>query len=174
MIISQPSSLLDIIDTTPQNITSVNLCIRLKIIKLIMIERLSQILVENTVSVEVKCVLNESVIDNNFRVIIDCLRDLENKQSSMQNLIEEINQRNAAMQKEIEGARIGTGAGIFSEENIRGGDGEDRVSISSRKEERGKEEREGREEREKGVENHSVQKMENEGEMRELIRQIQD
>ena len=46
-----------------------------------MIQRLKNILTEQTLEVKVKCVVEETVIDKNFEIIKECLSDLENKQS---------------------------------------------------------------------------------------------
>lgn len=47
-------------------------------------KRIHEISVERTLAVEVKCSVNESVIDRNFEAIIDCLKDLGNTSCNLQ------------------------------------------------------------------------------------------
>ena len=59
-----------------------------------MLQRLGEVITERTLSVEVKCVVNETVIDNNFKLIVDCLRQLEEKQAAFDKKLTEVSDRN--------------------------------------------------------------------------------
>lgn len=43
-------------------------------------DKLSQISLENTVSVKIDCLLDQELLAKNFAIIIDCLKDLKNQQ----------------------------------------------------------------------------------------------
>lgn len=51
---------------------------------------------------EVKCVLNEHVIDKNFEAIIDCLKELHETNSRLEKDIKQANDRSSQCEKDLQ------------------------------------------------------------------------
>lgn len=64
--------------------------------------RLQEIVLERTLAVEVKCSVNESVIDKNFEVIMGCLKDIGNTSTNLQEGAKTTSERTDKCEKDIQ------------------------------------------------------------------------
>lgn len=53
-------------------------------------EQIDQIAIENTLSVQVSCLVNQDIVGKNFKIIMDCLKDLKTEQDSHSDLLKSL------------------------------------------------------------------------------------
>jgi hypothetical protein len=54
-------------------------------------DQIDKITIENTLSVQVSCLVNQDIIGKNFKIIMDCLKDLKAEQDNHSSLLKDLN-----------------------------------------------------------------------------------